>query len=90
MYRVLDGFHVSAQVDTAVALAHLLVLVRLAGARVDVGRNQRAGVALVVLGEERMSHGSLYTDAAGRLELHHLRQKVDCLRALLKLAAKFD
>ena len=72
------------------ALTHLFVLVGLAGARVDVGRNQRAGVALVVLGKERMSHGHLYTDAAGRLQLHHLGKKVDSLGALLELAAEFD
>ena len=47
-------------------------------------------MALVVLGKERMSHGHLYTDAAGRLQLHHLGKKVDSLGALLELAAEFD
>ena len=48
---------------------------------------ERANLALVVLSEEGMRHGGLDADAARRLELHHLRQQVDRLRAFTEAAA---
>lgn len=70
------------------ALAHFLVL-RLAAARIHVGK-ERAGLALVVLGEEGMSHGCLDANAAGWLQLHHLSEQVDRLRAFAETTAQFD
>lgn len=85
-----DEFWVSSQVNAGMAFAHLVVLVGLAGARVHVGGEDRARLALVVLGEERMRHGGLNANAAGRLKLHHLRQQVDGLRAITEAAAQLD
>ena len=77
----------SSQVDSAVSFGHLFVFIGTGGAR---EARRVLNRLVVVLSKEGVGQSSLYADSPTGLQLHHLSQQIDRLRARPEAVASLD